>query len=150
MSAPRRGQLRRTKPSLVLPDGSDWVSAGGGLYKPWPPSDDYGQRRKVQRVDRATQWGNPWEVVPVSASHEWGLHYRTRVLPGRYATERAATEAAVDRFRQAALLLREQAPLCSEIDLAPLLAADVLACWCPIGEPCHADVLCELVGEMAK
>ena len=151
MSAPVRGQCRRTIPSLILPDGTGWMATHQPCtYEEVGPHvrlDDT-RRLTVQRVDRSTQWGNPWEVVPAGPGHEWRLHYRTQVLPERYATERAATEAAVDRFRQAALLLRREAPSCSEIDLAPLLDADVLACWCPIGTPCHADVLCELVGDL--
>ena len=31
-------------------------------------------------------------------------------------------------------------------DLAPLRGRD-LACWCPIGQPCHADVLIELANK---
>lgn len=153
MSAPKRGQLRRAKPSLVLPDGSDWVSAGGGLYGPWPPSDDYGQRRKVQRVDRGSGWGNPWLVTPTG----WGwlvAHiddpstarpFETNGPGTEASVKRTATNASIRYFKDGVdgLLEAERTAF-----LSPLLDVDVLACWCPIGEPCHADVLCELVGEM--
>lgn len=32
--------------------------------------------------------------------------------------------------------------------LAPLRTYAALGCWCPIGEPCHADVLVELLGAL--
>jgi len=32
-------------------------------------------------------------------------------------------------------------------DLAPLRGASALACWCPLEEPCHADVIIDLLVE---
>lgn len=41
-----------------------------------------------------------------------------------------------------------EAPVVLARHLAPLVTADVLSCWCPLGAPCHADTLCDLVGRL--
>lgn len=56
---------------------------------------------------------------------------------GRYTHIKDAA-TAVDWFRQ----YREKYPI-SESELEELRGKD-LACWCKLGEPCHADVLLEM------
>lgn len=75
-------------------------------------------------VGRPSVWGNPF-------THVSGP-------PVRLATR----EEAADLYRRATRLWAE-APWWLDW-LAPLRGHD-LACWCPLSQPCHADVLLELV-----
>jgi hypothetical protein len=52
---------------------------------------------------------------------------------------RSRREAVIEAMRR----FRKYAERC---DLAPLRGKD-LACWCPLDQPCHADVLLELVNK---
>jgi hypothetical protein len=75
------------------------------------------------KVDRSTRWGNPY-------SHQLG---------GR--------AAAVERFRKPVLPAGfwswggERSTI---DDVRRELVGKNLACWCPLDEPCHADVLLEI------
>lgn len=77
-------------------------------------------------VDRRSRWGNPYRVGD------------TNHLTG---DERTAEEA-VDLFVRS---IKHWWPdeWLHEASLA--LRGKNLGCWCPIGAPCHADVLLELV-----
>jgi len=80
-------------------------------------------------VGRPTRWGNPWHVGAVK-------HYGP-AFSGRDVHVRDAGHAC--RLYRAWLFnLRAAEEL-----IAPLRGHD-LACWCKIGDPCHADILLEL------
>lgn len=90
-------------------------------------------------VARPTRWGNPYVV-----------HECTDVCD---ATDRidCPTHAANDRagavrlYRYAVLYpLRGQPRVPTPYEIRTELAGRDLACWCPPGEPCHADVLIEI------
>lgn len=68
------------------------------------------------KVSRPTKWGNPWT-------------YKDRRLA--CAAYRAWIDTAPFGKRLAAEARRE-------------LAGKNLACWCPLDQPCHADVLLEV------
>jgi hypothetical protein len=70
-------------------------------------------------VGRPTKWGNPYRV-------------------GRHLTR----AEAVARYR--AYLLAEGYPL---LDALHEIRGKNLGCWCPLDQPCHADVLLELANE---
>ena len=71
-------------------------------------------------VGRPTRWGNPF-----------GMDLR----PGDPRAE------VVDLYRAwLAQQLRDE-----PLFLAPLRCAAALACWCPLDQPCHADVLIEFL-----
>jgi hypothetical protein len=72
-------------------------------------------------VGRPTTYGNPWKVDDP---------------PGMTA------ERAVDLFR------RHRAPMITKKELKAIRGKD-LACWCKVGEPCHADVLLEIANVSA-
>jgi Domain of unknown function (DUF4326) len=71
-------------------------------------------------VGRPTKWGNPWRV------------------------HRGCDDArnAVREYR-ALIIANQQAPELYRLPLHELRGKD-LACWCPLDQPCHADVLLEL------
>lgn len=66
------------------------------------------------KVDRTTKWGNPWRAGLDGDAAECVLRYRSSMSPS-YA-RRAQAE----------------------------LHGKNLACWCKIGDPCHADALLEI------
>jgi hypothetical protein len=66
-------------------------------------------------VARPTRWGNPFVVCETQTREQAVDNYRRALLDGRL-------QNSVERVR------RE-------------LAGKHLACWCPLAEPCHADVL---------
>jgi hypothetical protein len=67
-------------------------------------------------VGKPTQWANPYEIY-IFGSARAVLLYRQKV----------ARMPEAER----------------EAWLAPLRQASVLMCWCPLDQPCHADVLLE-------
>jgi hypothetical protein len=77
----------------------------------------------VMYVGRGSRWGNPWRVGDPHPIFGWPMK---------------AFEV-VDLYRAAvephALLLRA-------VDDSP--RGRDLACWCPLDQPCHADVLLEV------
>ena len=70
----------------------------------------------------------PPEAVYVGRGSRWGNPYRigTCLIPN--------AQAAVEAFA---------ANLPLNLDCSELRGKD-LACWCPLDQPCHADVLLEL------
>lgn len=82
-------------------------------------------------VTRPGRWGNPF-VVGRAFPAAWNYtgDGRTRVRDAGHA---------VDLFRA---LMRES-PAQSALARTELAGRD-LACWCPLDQPCHADVLLEL------
>lgn len=94
-------------------------------------------------VGRPTKWGNPYRVV-VDGSF---MH----VAPGGGSIVCSTDREGNRRERQAEAveLFREHwAPLITPGELAQLAGKD-LVCWCPLDQPCHADVLLELANTEA-
>ena len=78
-------------------------------------------------VSRPTRWGNPYRTGP-----QWMGGTTQEVVTSLRAIE-LYVWLANDRIR------REGRAIWAE----PLRGRD-LACWCPLDQPCHADVLLEL------
>lgn len=94
-------------------------------------------------VSRPSKWGNPWTVTDaedagysgeglrawcVDLFREWITFDRsslTRMLNGSEGDKRAARL----------------------VESLPELRGKNLACWCPLDQPCHADVLLELANK---
>jgi len=94
----------------------------------------------VVYVGRPSRWGNPFVVGGVLPLAPWAEPRQ----PARRWTPETAT-AAYRRW----LTSRDPQPV-HGVDRAvilmglPELAGRDLACWCPLDQPCHADVLLEL------
>lgn len=96
-------------------------------------------------VGRPTIWGNPYSVGNAGGN----------MLPsGREATPRDWRAAAAEEFRAA--LTGPWSRNRSTFDAYPSddeiraeLAGYDLACWCPLDQPCHADVLLEIANRPA-
>ena len=85
-------------------------------------------------VARPTRFGNPYKVGLANCGCRTPGECTHNV--GRVETR----QEAVELFRW---WLSVHLPDRLEAKLAPLRGKD-LACWCPLDQPCHADVLLEL------
>lgn len=98
-------------------------------------------------VSRPSKWGNPWRI---SDSPVPGFPWEVRApesghLLGLHDSMRSAREHVVDLFEShiGPLGLYEYDDVTLDA-LRAELAGKNLACWCPLDQPCHADVLLEL------
>lgn len=86
-------------------------------------------------VARPSKWGNPFQVglpTPIWERRRW---------PARHTPE-----TAVQAFRER---ITEAPEMWAHVAQAQLAGRD-LACWCPLDQPCHADVLLELANGRAR
>lgn len=88
---------------------------------------------RIQRK-RTKGWKMPPNTVYVGRPTEWGNPWGYR---GKYSIKDPVE--AVDKFRG----------WVKNLNLAPLRGKN-LACWCPLDQPCHADVLLEIANEPTK
>jgi hypothetical protein len=122
---PQRIQRRRTK-GYRIPEGAIYVG-------------------------RPSLWGNPWALRDASA---WGIPATDRAAWAvtMYREELAhwgllsdwdysTTEVTFDRVSRE--ISESGASNMAEYAAIALRGRD-LACWCPLDQPCHADVLLEL------
>lgn len=116
MSAPKRIQLRRTK--------------GWRL-----PTD-------ARAVTRPHYFGNPYRIGAVYLVSEALLFPMptARTWEGETGTAGLTAVRCADATTAVAWY-RVWAPLALEPDKVALLRGMDLACWCPLDQPCHADVL---------
>lgn len=91
-------------------------------------------------VGRPSPWGNPFPVEKYG--REKALEYFRAYLTGEFVPKEAAAD-----YRRAEKRLYGAGPaLLFPGELAAIvLRGKDLACWCPLDEPCHADVLLELI-----
>jgi hypothetical protein len=82
----------------------------------------------MQRVQfsRRKGWKMPPDTVYVGRPSPWGNYERDLEAYRRYAAERAARDPDW---------------------LKPLINKN-LACWCPPGQPCHSEILLDLVNNL--
>lgn len=97
------------------------------------------------KVDRSTGHGNPYRVERVDGQW-WVLAPSRRPVSGPYDDKRDAQRDAVDAFRAwlmgGTLVAQRRYALARE----ELRGRD-LGCWCAEGDPCHADVLLDVVND---
>jgi hypothetical protein len=86
------------------------------------------------QLRRTRGWRMPANTVKVDRSSRWGNPFRV----GEAGIPDAATAVAHFAAAWEAGLLPE--PFVAERIVAELKGKN-LACWCPLGSPCHADVL---------
>ncbi len=89
-------------------------------------------------VGRPTKWGNPF-VVHI---------HRLRCSPGWVLCPTwnvDSAEQATTRYKHSLIYPVTHQPAMPDIDdIRYELRGHDLACWCPLNQPCHADVLLEL------
>ena len=120
--SPKRIQRRRVK---------GWRMPDGAVY-----------------VGRPTRWGNPARIERYG-SQFWIPYYGDEEVyeldhtPNKFDTMREARAEAVTLFTDAmANFEADSGPWYGDF-IRPLKGLD-LACWCPLDQPCHADVLLKL------
>lgn len=96
--------------------------------------------RRIQRK-RVKGWQMPANTVYVGRPTKWGNPYAVGQAVGIRETPMTAIEA-VECYRvyiaaNAASAERWRLPIAE-------LRGKNLACWCPLDQPCHADVLLEI------
>lgn len=120
MSGPQRIQLRRTK---------GWRKPEGAIV-----------------VARPTIWGNPWRVGDiVGCDIDAPDRYRgaAAVITAELAVmlyELALTGPGMHRNTFTGLQV-------DDVHARNVLAGHDLACWCPLDQPCHADVLLRIAND---
>ncbi len=82
------------------------------------------------KVDRATKWGNPFIVGKHGTRVECLRLYQ--LLAGGLICLSSGNGVEQKHARKAMERARAD------------LRGKNLACWCPLGQPCHADVLLEI------
>lgn len=90
--------------------------------------DDLTVPRRVQ-LRRVRGWRKPEGAITVARPSRWGNPFRV----GDTAPDR---QGAVEAYRR---YLAERPDLCRQA--RTYLAGHDLACWCPLDEVCHGDVL---------
>jgi hypothetical protein len=82
------------------------------------------------KVDRSTRWGNPLRAAPDYPPAKAVADYE-RWLNGAAPAHFTALPAPP-----------------SHAQIRQHLAGQNLACWCPPGQPCHADVLLKIANSI--
>jgi Domain of unknown function (DUF4326) len=87
----------------------------------------------MQRIQRqhTRGWRVPDGAIYVGTPTQWANHHAIYIY---------GWKKAVELYRQD---IERMAPAAREAWLAPLRQASALMCWCPLHQPCHADVLIE-------
>lgn len=98
-------------------------------------------------VARPSKWGNPYRIERDGTfMGEWLYKVvapdREPIFAGGELFQEVAHRRAVERFQNAVNLGWYGLPTPHEIRAE--LAGRDLACWCPLNQPCHTDVLLEL------
>lgn len=90
-------------------------------------------------VGRPTKWGNPFTVEPETCCPTCGQLTSTGTTPAQ------AVEAYRYFMAHPQNLKGHAMPSLDSVRTE--LRGKDLACWCPLDQPCHADVLLELANE---
>lgn len=95
---------------------------------------------RIQRK-RTKGWKMPPDTIYVGRPSQWG---------NEFTVERCGSSAkAVDMERHDLAKFECFHPKLFETWIAPLRGKN-LACWCPLDQPCHAEVLLELANPTTK
>ena len=99
--------------------------------------------KRIQRK-RTKGWRMPSNTIYVGRPSRWGNPFTLKFRRHEIMTDqRQEREHAIACYRD---LLRGFSPEELGEYLAPLKGKD-LACWCPLDELCHADILIEFLKE---
>lgn len=117
---PIRVQRKRTK-GWKMPENTVYVGRGSRWGNPFP-THEYERDGHGDKTGRKVEVRSPEEAVNFYAN--WLLPYRHH-----------GPTSNLESFYLSEANLR---------DIKEELCGKNLACWCPLGKPCHADVLLEI------
>jgi hypothetical protein len=146
--APQRIQRKRTK-GWRMPEGAVYVGRGSKWGNPFGPLRTHRALARVPTVDHP---GQPWEYEGrISADgmrHDY-FHPDGRVIVChvRYMTAAESVEcyrALLHGDGRWPLDFTHRGGYYPHLNDVHHLAGRDLACWCPLDQPCHADVLLEV------
>jgi hypothetical protein len=86
---------------------------------------------------------NALPIVCVSRPSQWGNPFSNTLATAKAADKQALRAKAVTHFRKALLANDGSLPFTIE-QVRRELRGKNLACWCPLDQPCHADVLLDV------
>lgn len=90
-------------------------------------------------VGRPSGWGNPYVIDRLSAHEYVVLNSDGAEITESWGGRNFAVKWATDAYRR-----NFEAGFWSRQLAREELAGRDLACWCPLDQPCHADVLLEI------
>lgn len=99
------------------------------------------------QLKRTKGWRMPENTVKVDRSTRWGNPYKEGVTPGNYASwfdHDVKMEMKSPKPTEDHPWSRHLHAIGQNVHL---LRGKNLACWCPLDQPCHADVLIELANQ---
>lgn len=129
----KRIQRQRTK-GWRMPEGAVYVGRPSPWGNPWPVDHDAMPWVAVLLGYRGDQEGRRAAAV---ALHRGWITDALPISATNVGIESAFASNAAHMYLRDFLLPDKP-------DLEPLRGHD-LACWCPLDQPCHADVLLELI-----
>lgn len=95
----------------------------------------------TKKVDRSTRWGNPFgpQLIGITFGH------RGFPMPGFPLSGDPSLARCLDLY-----LAYLRGRLAADTDFLEPLRGHDLACWCPLDQPCHADILLRLANETSR
>lgn len=124
------------------------IEEPGGAWEPNPDCPVHFPQPKRIQLSRKKGWRKPEGAIVVARNTQWGNPWKIggtgwTIMPGGWVNrephEPLTREQAIESFRNSV----EADP--NEIaHIRKVLAGHDLACWCPLDQPCHADVLLEI------
>lgn len=97
------------------------------------------------QLSRRKGWKMPPNTVGVARPGKWGNWHRIGKPYDARPIPHTADEAVVE-FRADLITMMRDDPVLFRTWIAPLRGKN-LACWCPLDQPCHADVLLEIAND---
>lgn len=92
--------------------------------------------KRIQR-QRTKGWQMPENSVYVGRPSKWGNPFRVGI--------EGDAEQCVEKYRALVAINRWAFP--NRNDIKRELRGKNLVCWCPLDQPCHADVLLRIANE---
>jgi hypothetical protein len=103
-------------------------------------------------VGRPTYWGNPF-IIGATTPSDWHEPFANIEVADRAHAVKLLRDYLSWRRQQCEQTPGWHSPIGPrfpwESQIRAVLWGRDLACWCPIGEPCHADVLIEIANPEA-
>jgi len=134
-----------------MPDGAIYVGRPSPWGNPWPINGEMQPWLAIALGERGDPRGR--RIGSLIAFRWWitgmverfPIPVKTNDEGGAFEYSDGTVRSVSDIVVGMGVMMLERAPIAVPVipDLAPLRGHD-LACWCPLDQPCHADILLEL------